>query len=199
MTETQHEPGARDRIRLSPELEPPVELEDAVVGALRREGLLRRPESVGRGWLVAATVAAFLAGGVATWLVGRLPAPSPSAAPAESGPVYALLLYQDSRFEESSGSHRPERVEEYRRWLASLREAGRFADGERLASTGLVLYGDGRSEAADPADLSGAKGRLTGFFLIEAEDDAEATSIAEACPHLGHGGTVELRRIERGG
>lgn len=53
-----------------------------------------------------------------------------------------------------------------RRWLTlgaafgSLREAGRFADGERLASTGLVLHGAGEAPSADPAALRDPKGAL---------------------------------------
>jgi len=39
--------------------------------------------------------------------------------------------------------------------------------------------------------------RLGGFFLIRVHDAAEARQIAEACPHLKHGGRVELRAIQK--
>ena len=34
------------------------------------------------------------------------------------------------------------------------------------------------------------------FFIIQAADSAEAYRIARDCPHLRHGGTIQLRRIE---
>ena len=38
--------------------------------------------------------------------------------------------------------------------------------------------------------------RLGGFFLIRASGFAEAQRIAADCPHLRHGGRVELRTIQ---
>jgi len=196
------EPRVDGTSRLPQDLEPPAELEDAVVDVLHERGLLGRRSGIGRGWAAAAILTAFLAGGLAARLLDPQGEARPSPAPGavDGRPLYALLLYQDARFDQLAGAHRPERVHEYRRWLGSLRERGRFADGERLASSGLLLSAsDGGAVAAAASPLGGLRGRLTGFFLIEAADDAEARSIAEACPHLAHGGTVELRRIERGG
>jgi hypothetical protein len=41
----------------------------------------------------------------------------------------------------------------------------------------------------------GTADELGGFFLIQA-DSAEAYRIARECPHLRHGGTVQVRRIQ---
>jgi len=62
---------------------------------------------------------------------------------------------------------------------------------EKLASDPLtMLTPTGSTELPhDTAD------ELGGFFLIQA-DSAEAFRIARECPHLKHGGTVQVRRIQ---
>jgi hypothetical protein len=84
-----------------------------------------------------------------------------------------------------------ERVEEYRAWLESLRSAGRYADGERLAASGTVLGGGGTAPL-DATAVVGPAGRLSGFFLIEADTDAQARAVATR-PH------AQRTRSGRGG
>ena len=80
-----------------------------------------------------------------------------------------------------SGDHAPE----YGAWARKSRLVG----GEELSGDGWVL--DARSaERRRATDVDG-------YFLIRARDDAEALRIAKTCPHLRHGGTLELRRVQR--
>ena len=37
---------------------------------------------------------------------------------------------------------------------------------------------------------------MGGFFIVKASDYSEAVEISESCPHLGYGGTIELRQID---
>jgi hypothetical protein len=39
---------------------------------------------------------------------------------------------------------------------------------------------------------------IGGYFLIRARDYQQAVSIAENCPHLRYGGTIEIRQIDSG-
>ena len=119
------------------------------------------------------------------WTGARRPAQSSPAAPA--GERYLLLLREDASFDR--GGSPAERVAEYRDWAAGLRRQGRLELGEELAGEGVLLP-DG---SAAPAD--GGPGKVAGFFVIRAETPAQAASIADSCPHLRHGGRVELRRI----
>ena len=41
------------------------------------------------------------------------------------------------------------------------------------------------------------EGGVAGYFLLPSSDYDQALSIARTCPHLKHGGAVELRQIER--
>jgi hypothetical protein len=63
--------------------------------------------------------------------------------------------------------------------------------GEELAEPAL-LVGESGGATARP-DQGGE--RIGGYFLIRAADDAAALALARSCPHLRHGGRIEVRRI----
>ena len=81
-------------------------------------------------------------------------------------------------------------VAEYAGWAADLRRRGVAIDGEKLEDERWLLGPEGGRERRGPA-----RGALAGYFLIEAADPDAALAVAESCPHLRHGGSVELRRI----
>lgn len=67
----------------------------------------------------------------------------------------------------------PGRVDEYRTW----------ARGLDVPVTG--------------AKLKAGDSPLSGYFMIRASSLAEAQRIASTCPHVRHGGTIEVREIDR--
>jgi hypothetical protein len=85
--------------------------------------------------------------------------------------TYILLLYETPQFQ---GGNRAE----YGQWARQMRP--------------LVVGGE---ELGDANVLAGTTSQLAGYFLIAAPNDERAREVAQACPHLRHGGTVELRRI----
>jgi hypothetical protein len=78
-------------------------------------------------------------------------------------------------------------VAEYAAWARGLQEEGKLLSAEKLADEPAELLGSGASPEGD---------RVGGFFLIRAASFEEAQRIARDCPHLRHGGRVELRAIE---
>jgi len=46
------------------------------------------------------------------------------------------------------------------------------------------------------AAVVGSNERIGGFFIIRAHNLAEAEQIAASCPHIKHGGRIELRVIQ---
>lgn len=164
----------RQAIAALPRDRPPrAGLEDDVAQALRTAGeLTGEGKPRGRPWtgrrlgvLAVAATAALAIAVMRPW--------SHRAPPATGGASYILLLYEDSAYRAPALGHEGERVAEYRRWADSLRGVGRL---ERAA------------------ELDGA-GAVTGFFIVRAESDAEATRVARACPHVKYGGRVEVRRV----
>lgn len=166
-------------------------LEERVVGALRRGGLLAAPTPRWRGGLVwagaaAAAVAIFFAG----VLTGAARRP---AVPPEFQPTYALLLRTGPDYQETAtGEHERQRVQEYGAWARSVYQSGVEIRGEKLNDDSRLL-----NEATEQVPAAGAQesARLSGFFLINAPNLEEALRIARGCPHLRYGGTIEVRPI----
>lgn len=170
---------------------PPGDLEERVVSSLRRRGLLRPPGRVVSWWrLVAAAAvlaATFLAGyGAGSW----------SGGPADDATDgYLLLLYETPEGLRAPRSEVARLVAEYSAWAAAQRREGTLVSGEKLAADGLVLARD--DDLRLSREPGGGSARvLSGFFLIRADSYEEARQIAESCPHLAHGGEIEIRRIE---
>jgi hypothetical protein len=120
----------------------------------------------------------------------------PSTAPAKER--YVLLLHGPARSRgtaaQAAADSASERalVAEYAAWAGRLAGEGSLLAGEKLADDPLtMLVANGTVEVPRyTAD------ELGGFFIIQVADSAEAYRIARDCPHLKHGGTVQVRRIE---
>jgi len=188
MTEDHLDPREREELAaLGDAPSPPDDLERRSVAALRARGLLRTPA---RRWPAAAAAAAVLALGV---VLGRLSVVEPAPA-ADDGPQYLLVLYDSTADLRRADPDRvAARVEEYRSWARAGARAGHLVGGEKLADGGRVLRGGDEGEDRPAA---GPFGPVGGYFRIRAASEEEALRIAAECPHLRHGGAVEVRRIE---
>jgi YCII-related domain len=121
-------------------------------------------------------LAAALAG--VAFLSGRMTAGG--GTPPALEPNYVLLVHDDLPPHDEAKTHA-----EYAAWARDLAVRGRLAGGEELGKAPVVLAARGTGEAS----------RIGGYFLLTARDDAEAQAIARDCPHLKHGGTLELRKV----
>jgi hypothetical protein len=110
-----------------------------------------------------------------------------SPAPKER---YVLLLHGPARDADAVGEQAI--VAEYRAWAMKLRASGSLVSAEKLAGSPVTMLA-ANTETELPHN---AADELGGFFLIQVADSAEAFRIARECPHLKHGGTVQVRRIE---
>jgi hypothetical protein len=167
------------------------------------------PPLPARGWgasriaLSAVALAASLIIGV---LVGRgfstessdSAASSPIAA-ANAKEKYVLLLHGPARTvattaaaaaADSATEHAL--VAEYSAWAGRLAAEGVLVGGEKLADEPLTMLTS--NGTVDTPRFTADE--LGGFFIIQAADSAEAYRIARDCPHLKHGGTVQVRRID---
>jgi hypothetical protein len=172
---------------LSREENPPREVEDHVVRALRRRVLLRR-SGARRGWLALGAVAAGLLLVLAGYAAGRS---SNRHAPAPSSPRFALLLLRGSEPIAARRADEAGRVAEYREWARGLARGGRFVEGEKLEDRGARLRSP--SEAGDATSPS--PDEIRGFFVISARSFEDALTVARGCPHLRYGGTILVRPI----
>jgi len=185
---------------------PPPGLEDRVVDDLRRRGLLESgPRSRGgagrrhggRGWWRLAAAAVLAATFLFGFGAGRWSTPTVVPGGTDDPPVdrYLLLLYETPEQMSASEDEVARLVAEYSAWADEQRRAGSLVAGEKLADDGLVVVtDDGLRVTWEPG--AGTSRVLTGFFQVRAGSYQEARRIAESCPHLEHGGEIEIRRIE---
>jgi hypothetical protein len=179
MTERDTEP---DEVRLDTlprEIEPPPGSSNRIAARLAQEGLIRQSKPPSRRWL---RVAALLVVGFAAgWGAARTTSPAP---PEATGDRYILLLYG------APASDPAGRAIEYRDWAARTRQEGRHVSGERLG-TSFATLGPGGKEGKSEKSL----GAPLGYFIVEAGSEDEAASVAASHPHIRHGGTIVVRRI----
>ncbi len=111
---------------------------------------------------------------------------------------YILFLHERTTLDESMS---PEEIQsvisEYQAWSQEMGAAGRVLGGQKLtADGGRMLSGFESSLTVTDGPLAEAKEVIGGFFEIEAGTYDEAVDIAQSCPHLKFGGTIELRQID---
>lgn len=96
---------------------------------------------------------------------------------------YLLLLREDSTF---NGTDIPALVKEYSKWAEDQAAKNQLAGAEKL--TEEVYQFGGLPSPSGPG--------ITGYFVIRANDLAEARAIVQSHPHLKYNGGIELRPID---
>jgi hypothetical protein len=162
------------------ELPPPPSLEDRVVAALSAEGLVRGTSTTSRRmWMQAAAAAVF-------FLVGALAGANWSSRVTPTAPDQPRFLLLLEGGETPPGEEERRAVEAYRAWAGGLRDGGRFITGERLAAAAAVVPDAALDDAED----------VQGYFVVSANDLADAAAVAKASPHVARGGRIIVRPIE---
>jgi hypothetical protein len=110
---------------------------------------------------------------------------------------YMLLIYHDEQsWNAISESERQQIYLEYRKLREELLSSGRFVTGSQLqpiTTATSVRVRDGKELVTD-GPFAETHEQLGGYFLIEAENLDEATSIAARIPSA-RTGTIEVRPL----
>jgi hypothetical protein len=181
---------------LAKKASPPPFLEERVVDVLKSEKLIRPPAAA--GWPRSAQVGIAVAAAMMLVAVGIVIGAKWLAAPRPR-PQAEFMLVLRSTPKESAATSSDEvmkRVKEYSNWASAMREKGLMVGGEKLKDEARVLTVTyGRLSVIE--NQSPSENPIAGYFLIHAQDFRQATAIAQDCPHLRYGGTIEVRQIER--
>lgn len=111
---------------------------------------------------------------------------------------YLLLLHENpASYADLSADEMREIVARYAQWAEEMAAAGHLLGGEKLADDGgrHLRLQQGRPVATD-GPYAEAQDVIGGFFLLQADDDAQAQALAASCPHLQGSAWIEIRRIE---
>lgn len=169
-----------DALRSHPQ--PPEDLERRIVTAVRAAGGLQPRHSRGRPWLAAAAAAMIFLAGVSA---GRLWVPAPADEVTSGRARYLLLLAGDVTPTADGGS----RSGEYGAWARSVSATGVFIRGAELSPTARLVG------VAPDTPLARELASVGGYFIVEAETEAEVVRLAESCPHVKYGGVVQVRKL----
>ena len=110
---------------------------------------------------------------------------------------YLLLIYQDEQsWDAISESERQQIYGDYRKLREQLQKTGQFVSGSQLqpiSTATSVRVRDGKELVTD-GPFAETHEQLGGYFLVEAENLDEATSIAARIPSAKTG-TIEVRPL----
>lgn len=105
---------------------------------------------------------------------------------------YMICIKGDmSAWNKLSPSDRDDILGRYRAFTESLVAEERFVTGAGLGDKKWVIKDRGVGVTVD-GPFTESKETLTGYFIIKADDDAQAVKLASKCPALSHGEHVEL-------
>lgn len=111
-----------------------------------------------------------------------------------------LLIFREStpeRYESMSQQQRRESLDAWNAWCDDLVAEGKMQHGHPLEPSGRIVSAAGGKRAID-GPYAESKELVGGYILVEAASIDEAVELAERCPLLPHGMTVEVRPIAGG-
>jgi hypothetical protein len=108
--------------------------------------------------------------------------------------LFMLLFRQpDHDHSRTSPSEMQALVMRWQNWVGGIAAQGRLTDnGPRLLPEGKVLRADG---AVLDGPFAGTDGALGSFIVVKAGSLEEAAVLAQGCPVLDAGGSVEVRPV----
>ena len=110
---------------------------------------------------------------------------------------YMLLIYHEEQaWNGHTEAEHQEIYREYRQLIQELQSSGKYLTGDQLQPTttaSSVRVRDGKQMVTD-GPFAETREQVGGFFMIEANDLAEATRIAARIPSA-RTGTIEVRPV----
>jgi hypothetical protein len=110
-----------------------------------------------------------------------------------------MLIFRESTpeaYEELTMEERRAELDRWNAWCDDLSVKGMMQHGHPLGDAGRVVSARGRRTIDGP--FAEAKELVGGYFIVSARDLEAATAIAEQCPLLPYGMTVEVRPVAGG-
>jgi hypothetical protein len=115
-------------------------------------------------------------------------------------PSTYMLLFRDAPaavYDAMTPAERTASLDKWNAWYDTIADRGVMVSAHPLESAVRIVSGP-RGESVVDGPFAEAKELIAGYFMFTAEDLAEATAIAQKCPNLQHGMTVEVREVAGG-
>ena len=105
---------------------------------------------------------------------------------------YLLIFRNTGWHKELSAEEIQQGMARFTAWFGRLSNEGRFKGGGPLAHDGKIVA---RRNVVTDGPFAESKEAIAGFFVIQADSLEQAAEIANGCPGLEFGQTVEVRAI----
>jgi hypothetical protein len=106
-----------------------------------------------------------------------------------------LLLFNSSDWDRGLSTEQLQKtVDQFFAWFEDLKSQGKFKAGQALERSGRIVSGKSGRVVAD-GPFAESKEAIGGFFLLQVADLDEAIEIAQGCPMLEFGATIQVRPI----
>jgi len=86
-------------------------------------------------------------------------------------------------------------TENWKNWMGTLAQSGKFVGGNPLAAGGKTLRG--KAVKITDAPFAEAKEVLNGYIIVNSHDYNEAVEMAKGCPIFEFDGSVEVRELAK--
>lgn len=113
---------------------------------------------------------------------------------AEANNGYMLLFRSADWYKGLSPEEMQQIVDKWMAWFKGLTDEGKCAAGNPLEPQGKVVSGKGGRVISD-GPFAESKETIGGYFLLKVDTIDEAVAIAQQCPGLPYGITVEVRPV----
>jgi hypothetical protein len=105
---------------------------------------------------------------------------------------YLLLFRNTGWHKDLSPEEIQQNMARFTAWFERLSDKGQFKSGGALMHDGKILP---RRNTVTDGPFAESKEAIAGFFVIQADSLEQAVEIANGCPGLEFGQTVEVRAI----
>jgi hypothetical protein len=115
-------------------------------------------------------------------------------------PSTYMLIFRDAPaavYDAMPPQQRKAALDDWNAWYDSIASQDRMHHAHPLESAVRIVSGP-RGEHVLDGPFAEAKELIAGYFMFTAEDLDDATAIAQRCPNLKHGMTVEVREVAGG-
>ena len=112
----------------------------------------------------------------------------------ENSNQYLLLFRGNDWSKNLSPEEMQKAANDWMTWFNRLKDQGKALSGSPLEPHGKVVSGKGGRVVSD-GPFAESKEAIGGFFMLQVDTMEEAVEIAQHCPGLPHGLTIEVRPV----
>lgn len=109
--------------------------------------------------------------------------------------IECILFFRDDQWDKGLSPEETQKaLGQFIGWMESLSDQNIFKAGQPLERVGKVVSGKKGKKVAD-GPFAESKEAVGGYFLLLVDDLDEAVKIAQTCPLLEYGTSVEVRPV----